>query len=67
MLKIYKLYLSQLIHAVVGLSGCRFYPSCSHYAEGAIEKYGIFWGGTKTLFRIMRCNPLNPGGYDPLL
>jgi len=36
---------------------CRFYPSCSEYAKAAIQKYGIVKGGTKALWRILRCNP----------
>jgi len=45
---------------------CRFYPSCSEYGAQAIEKYGIIKGGIKTIWRIMRCNPWNKGGNDPL-
>ena len=45
--------------------GCRFFPSCSEYSFQAIEKYGIFKGGFKSLKRIIRCNPLNKGGFDP--
>ncbi|MBQ3573107.1 MAG: membrane protein insertion efficiency factor YidD [Clostridia bacterium] len=43
---------------------CRFYPSCSQYAILAIEKYGIFRGTFKALWRILRCNPLCKGGID---
>jgi putative membrane protein insertion efficiency factor len=45
---------------------CRFYPSCSHYAIDAVEKYGAVKGGIKTILRIARCSPLSRGGYDPL-
>lgn len=45
---------------------CRFSPSCSQYGIEAIEKYGIIRGGIKTCWRILRCNPWNKGGYDPL-
>ena len=45
---------------------CRFYPTCSEYAIQAIEKYGIFKGGIKAAWRILRCNPFNKGGYDPV-
>ena len=45
---------------------CRFYPTCSEYSIKAIEKYGLVKGGLKSIKRIIRCNPLNPGGYDPL-
>jgi hypothetical protein len=46
---------------------CRFSPTCSDYGIAAIEKYGIIKGGVKTVWRIIRCNPWNKGGYDPVL
>jgi uncharacterized protein len=46
---------------------CRFYPSCSHYGYQAVYKYGVFKGGIKAIWRVLRCNPFNPGGYDPVL
>ncbi len=45
---------------------CRFRPSCSEYSYQAIEKYGIISGGWISLRRILRCNPWNEGGDDPL-
>jgi len=45
---------------------CRFYPSCSQYGVEAIEKYGIIKGGLMTSWRILRCNPWNKGGNDPV-
>jgi len=45
---------------------CRFQPSCSDYAIAAIEKYGVIKGGGKALWRVLRCNPFNRGGWDPL-
>jgi len=45
---------------------CRFYPSCSHYGYQAIYKYGLLKGGIMAFWRILRCNPFNPGGYDPV-
>jgi len=45
---------------------CRFTPTCSQYGIDAFKKYGIFWGGIKTIWRILRCNPFNRGGHDPL-
>lgn len=45
---------------------CRFTPSCSVYGYQAIEKYGVFKGGWMAIKRIGRCNPFNPGGYDPV-
>ncbi len=45
---------------------CRFYPSCSHYGYQAIYKYGAFKGSFMAAWRVLRCNPFNPGGYDPV-
>ncbi len=45
---------------------CRFYPTCSQYAVEAIERFGAFKGGLLALWRLLRCNPLFPGGYDPV-
>jgi len=45
---------------------CRFYPTCSEYSIQALEKYGIVKGGAKSIWRIIRCNPFNNGGYDPI-
>ncbi len=45
---------------------CRFSPSCSEYTYQVIEKYGIISGGLKGLRRIIKCNPWNKGGFDPV-
>lgn len=45
---------------------CRFYPTCSMYAKEAITDYGAIKGGILSVFRILRCNPLFKGGYDPV-
>lgn len=47
-------------------SNCRFYPSCSSYTYQAIEKYGVAKGSWMGFKRILRCNPWNKGGFDPL-
>ena len=44
---------------------CRFHPSCSAYAIGALEKGGALKGGFRAAWRLLRCHPLNPGGFDP--
>jgi putative membrane protein insertion efficiency factor len=44
---------------------CRFYPSCSEYFIGAVRKYGAISGSLRGIWRICRCHPFNPGGYDP--
>jgi len=45
---------------------CRFTPTCSAYAIEAIEMHGAFKGSLLALRRILRCNPLCAGGYDPV-
>src|SRR6202023_2872715 len=45
---------------------CRFRPTCSHYAEGAIVRYGALSGSLRAAWRIVRCGPWTPlGTYDP--
>ncbi|KPL75782.1 hypothetical protein ADN01_17045 [Levilinea saccharolytica] len=45
---------------------CRFYPSCSHYGYQAIYKHGAVRGSILAIWRLLRCNPFNPGGFDPV-
>jgi len=45
---------------------CRFYPSCSSYAEEAIKVHGVVKGGWLAIKRIGRCHPFNEGGVDPV-
>lgn len=45
---------------------CRFTPTCSQYGIEAFKKYGVIVGGIKAFWRILRCNPFNKGGHDPL-
>jgi len=45
---------------------CRFYPSCSHYGYQAIYKFGALKGLYLAIRRIIRCNPFNDGGFDPV-
>jgi len=44
---------------------CRFEPTCSEYFIEAVRKYGVIRGTARGLWRICRCHPWNPGGYDP--
>lgn len=45
---------------------CRYYPTCSQYAVEAVERFGAFKGSIIAVLRLLRCNPLFPGGYDPV-
>lgn len=57
----YKRFISPLLPPM-----CRFEPTCSVYAMQAIEKYGIMRGVWLGARRLLRCHPLNPGGWDPV-
>jgi putative membrane protein insertion efficiency factor len=45
---------------------CRFQPTCSEYAYDAIDRFGVLRGIPMAAWRILRCNPLNDGGIDPV-
>ncbi len=48
------------------LPRCRYYPTCSQYAVEAVERHGVIKGSLLAIARLLRCNPLFPGGYDPV-
>ena len=60
-LRFYKWAISPLLPPM-----CRFHPSCSVYAMGAIAVHGPFKGSWLAARRITRCHPFNPGGFDPV-
>ena len=45
---------------------CRYWPSCSEYAVGALERYGVVQGIWLTVCRVLRCHPFAAGGIDPV-
>ena len=62
LVRFYRKYLSGLKPAPT----CRFTPTCSAYSLEAFEKRGFFAGFALTIWRILRCSPLSPAGYDPV-
>lgn len=58
-IRLYRIILSPFIG-----QHCRFYPSCSHYAETAIDRFGIVRGSWLALRRLLRCHPWSEGGID---
>ena len=61
LLKGYKKFISPLLPPM-----CRFEPTCSVYTMQAIERYGVIRGSWMGARRLMRCHPLNEGGWDPV-
>lgn len=45
---------------------CRFTPTCSQYALVAIERFGAIRGTLMAIWRVLKCAPWHPGGYDPV-
>jgi putative membrane protein insertion efficiency factor len=60
-IRLYQMTISRMLPPT-----CRFEPSCSHYGYEAIARYGAIRGSWLALKRVVRCNPFNPGGYDPV-
>lgn len=61
LLKLYKQIVSPWLPA-----SCRYVPTCSEYAAEAVAQHGIFFGTALACWRVLRCNPLGRGGYDPV-
>jgi len=62
---VYQRTLSPALPAVFGSAcGCRFSPTCSHYAAEAVRTHGFFAGAWLALRRLVKCTPLHPGGFD---
>tara|TARA_B100001079_G_C16249897_1_gene442844 strand:+ start:545 stop:775 length:231 start_codon:yes stop_codon:yes gene_type:complete len=60
-IRLYRIFISPLLG-----SNCRHTPTCSEYGIIALKKYGVFKGSFLTVKRIIKCNSLFKGGYDPV-
>jgi len=60
-IQLYRWFVSPLLGP-----NCRFYPTCSCYAQDSIRRHGPLRGTWLGLRRILRCHPWHPGGYDPV-
>jgi hypothetical protein len=66
-IRLYQRIVSPLLPVVtLGGCGCRFSPTCSHYAVEAIRTHGALRGAVLALVRLAKCTPLHPGGFDPV-
>ncbi|GAA1745645.1 membrane protein insertion efficiency factor YidD [Nostocoides vanveenii] len=54
----------QLVISPMTPPSCRYYPSCSAYALGALRRFGLFRGSYLAARRVLRCHPWAPGGVD---
>ncbi len=61
LIRLYRIFISPLLG-----SNCRYTPTCSEYGIIALKKYGVFKGTFLTAKRIIKCNSLFKGGYDPV-
>jgi len=65
LLGFYQRWLSPALH-VLWPGGCKFQPTCSEYATEAIAIHGPAKGFVMGLWRLLRCHPFSPGGFDPV-
>ncbi len=64
---LYRKFMSPVLPAIFGPScGCRFHPTCSHYAAEAVRTHGAIRGAWLAARRLLKCTPLHPGGFDPV-
>lgn len=61
LIRVYQLLISPLMG-----QHCRYYPTCSHYALEAVDRFGVFKGSNLAIRRLLRCHPWHEGGIDPV-
>lgn len=67
LIQAYQRTIGPMLPVVLGSGcGCRFAPTCSHYAIEALSKHGLIAGSYLSVRRILRCQPFHPGGPDPV-
>jgi uncharacterized protein len=59
-------FYQKVLSPLKGAPSCRFEPSCSSYMLEAISVHGVFKGTAMGVWRILKCHPFHPGGYDPV-
>lgn len=59
LIKVYQVLISPMLG-----QNCRFHPTCSCYAHQALKRHGLVKGTWLSVRRIMKCNPMHPGGFD---
>jgi len=65
--RLYQVLISPALHAAGGPAcGCRFTPTCSHYAADALRTHGALRGVWLAARRLGKCHPFHPGGHDPV-
>ena len=68
LIHVYRVVISPLKKYILGPNaGCRFHPTCSAYAIECLRRFTLPVALWKSIRRIIRCSPLHPGGYDPVI
>ena len=63
---VYQKTVSPALTALNPTCGCRFSPTCSHYARAALQEHGLLTGSWLAVRRLVKCGPWHPGGEDPV-
>jgi hypothetical protein len=66
LLALYQRLVSPALAVVAPACGCRFAPTCSHYAREALREHGLLAGLALTARRLLKCGPWHAGGLDPV-